>query len=130
MVKMIVRIGYIVLMAALAILLCINSIVALKSGHKRMQFTVTYVYTNHETNINEVSLQAEAEDTLIIPSNKLVTRKHYAAGEQVALWYHPEHNMIAQEFMSRIILQFIGAGMAVCCIGLAFPQKKPVRVKS
>lgn len=124
MVKKIIRIGYIVLMAVLAILLCINSVLSLNSGHKRMQFTVTYVYTNHKTNINEVSLQAETDNTLIIPSNKLVTKKNYAVGEQVVVWYHPERNVLVQNFMQRVVMQLAGAGMAICCAGLALPRQR------
>lgn len=124
MVKKIIRIGYIMLMAVLAILLCINSVLLLNSGHKRMQFTVTYVYTNHKTNINEVSLQAATDNTLIIPSNKLVTNKNYAVGEQVVVWYHPEHNVLVQNFMQRIVMQLAGAGMAICCAGLALPRQR------
>lgn len=130
MVKTFIRIAYIALMAVFAILLCVNCIRALNSGYEKTEFTVTHMYTNHTTKTNEVSLQAEIDDTLIIPANKLVTGRDYEIGEQLVVWYHPEQNVVVQNFMTNIVLKFTCAGLAVLCIVFAFPRKKVSDAKS
>ncbi len=115
------------LLLVLAVLLCINSIRALNAGYECIEFTVTGIYTVHTGSINnksEVSLQAEAGDKLIIPDNVMETSKHYKVGETVKVWYNPSTNMIAQHFMTNIVMNFVSAALALACIAFTFPRTK------
>lgn len=129
MVRKVVHAIYIVLLAAFAVVLCINCIRALNSGYEKTEFTVTRVYTNHSTNTSEISLQVEVDNKLVIPDNKLTTKKSYNVGETVAVWYDPDSNMISQNFMSNIVLQFTCAGIAIACIIVTLPRKRGKNAK-
>lgn len=126
MVSKVLHIACIVLLGALAILLCVNSIRALNSGYERVDFKVMHVYTNHSTNKSEVSLYTIIDNQLVTPHNKLITSGEYEIGEDVKMWYNPETNMIVQNFMTNVIMNFVSAGLAVVTIFFTLPRKQKI----
>ncbi len=124
MVSKVLHITCIVLLGVLAILLCVNSIRALNSGYERVDFKVMHVYTNHSTGKSDISLYAIIDNQLVTPHNKLVTDRDYAVGEDIKVWYNPETNMIAQNFMTNVVMNFVSAGLAVSTILFTLPRKK------
>ncbi len=127
MVSKILHITCMVLLAALAVLLCINSVRALNSGYEKIDFKVYSIYSEHinsSQNKHTITIQAEVDDKLIQPANQLVTNRSYQVGETIGVWYNPETNMVAQHFMTHIVMNFIGAALSIACIIFTFPRKQ------
>jgi hypothetical protein len=102
----------------------VNAIRALNSGYERLDFKVMHVYTDHSTGKNNINLYTIIDNQLVTPENQLVTSRDYNVGTTVKVWYNPETNMIAQHFMTNVIMNFVSAGLAVATIFFTLPRKK------
>lgn len=119
----------IVLLAALAVLLCINSVRALNAGYEKIDFKVYGIYSEHVSSVSNkhtITLQAEVGDKLIQPENQIVTHRSYQVGDTVSVWYNPETNTIVQNYMTNIIMNFVSAGLAIAAIVFTIPRKQKI----
>lgn len=123
MVSKVLHTSCIVLLLVLATIMCVNSVRALNSGYEKIEFTITTVQTDITTGKSTVSVETVKDDVLIMPKNQMVTSNLCRVGDVVELWYNAESNTIVQHFMTHIVMNFVGAGLALVCVAVTWPRK-------